>query len=631
MVPARDEQERIGDCLRALAEQRGIEPGAFEVVLVLDHCTDATGPRALSAASEHSSMPLIVLECELTGAGHARRAGMDFACDRLLAAGRPDGLIASTDADSRVHEDWLATQLALAGEGVRAIGGRIELDPLEAAALPPAVLEARAIQAQARMARVRASASTSGRDRGGRDRGGAGHLIEPRPDGGRHHHFSGASLAVTARTYREVGGLPFSEALEDEALEQVLEDRGIKILRTAQVQVTTSARTDGRASRGLARDLALADWRARRSYRATDFSAERLLASKTGPITVILPAREVAATIGQIIDAVTALRELDLVDELLVVDAASEDGTAAVAAAHGAIVLQEDELLSEYGPARGKGDAMWRALSVARGEIVVFLDADTSDFDIGFVIGLLGPLLSDPEVRFVKGSFLRPFLLAGSVLPGEGGRVTELVARPLLNLYAPHLAGFDQPLAGELAARADLLRELPFPVGYGVEIANLIDAARVAGIDALAQVDLGTRQNRHQSLRDLSAMSYAVIAAAAARVAGLSAAPAPGPMSLPPLPGETAVELRRVSVVERPPLADLPLGAPLSGQAPLALLEQPQPDLATRGEGGDRVPQALDLDLTDDRDRGRMQPLGHVGPGERRPDDHPTILVDHQP
>jgi len=268
----------------------------------------------------------------------------------------------------------------------------------------------------------------------------------------------------------------------------------------------------------------------------------------------------VATTIGPILDSICPLRDLGLVDEILVVDSASQDGTALVAAAHGAAVLQEDELLTAHGPARGKGDAMWRALSISRGEIVVFLDADTRDFSPGFIVGLLGPLLHDPEIHFVKGAFLRPLQLEDTVLPGEGGRVTELVARPLLNLYAPHLAGFDQPLAGELAARADLLRRLSFPVGYGVEIANLIDAASVAGIDALAQVDLGTRQNRHQPLRDLTAMSYAVMVAAAARihVAGLPPAPAPGPLALPPRSGETVNELRQVPVIERPPLDSLP-------------------------------------------------------------------------
>ena len=192
-------------------------------------------------------------------------------------------------------------------------------------------------------------------------------------------------------------------------------------------------------------------------------------------------------------------------------------------------MLQEDDLLGEHGPARGKGDALWRALSVARGEIVVFLDADTRDFTPGFVVGLLGPLLSQREIRFVKGAFRRPLEVGGCVIPGEGGRVTELVARPLLNLYAPRLAGFDQPLAGEVAAHVDVLRGLWFPAGYGVEIANLIDVANEAGLDALAQVDLGERQNRHQPLRDLSAMSYAIMVAAATRLhdAGLTRPPPP--------------------------------------------------------------------------------------------------------
>lgn len=326
------------------------------------------------------------------------------------------------------------------------------------------------------------------------------------------------------------------------------------------------ARTDGRAPQARAdrlpgNRLAAAQWRARRSFDAARFTVEGLLERKTAPISAILPTREVAGTIGPILETLTGLRDLGLLDEILVVDAASQDGTAAVAAARGATVLQEDELLREHGPALGKGDAMWRALTAAEGELVVFLDGDTAGFEASFVIGLLGPLLSDEEIHFVKGSFQRPLALAGTVLPGQGGRVTELVARPLLNLYAPELAGFDQPLAGELAARADLLRRLAFPAGYGVEIANLIDAARVAGIDALAQVDLGTRQNRHQPLRELSAMAYAVMVAAATRLheAGLPAVPAPGPLVLPPEPGagDGALELRQVTVLERPPLASL--------------------------------------------------------------------------
>jgi glycosyltransferase involved in cell wall biosynthesis len=546
VVPARDEQERIGACLLALAGQRGVSPGSFEVILVLDGCRDETRERALEVAATRPELMLTITSSETPGVGHARRAGMDAACRRLLDADMPGGLIATTDADSRVAPDWLAVQLALAADGARAIGGRIELDAHEAALLPAAALETRTDRALERLASV---ASHHHECVGNRD--GDGQCA--------HHQFSGASLALTAQTYRDIGGMPPLDALEDEALQRGLEDHRIPIVRCERVRVTTSARTDGRAPRGLARDLALDDWRARRTLSAVDFDARALVDLKSGGISVVLPAREVAGTIARIIEEIRPLRELGLVDEILVIDAASRDGTAAVAAASDALVLQEDELLTNHGPARGKGDAMWRALSVARGEIVVFLDADTRNFSSSFVLGLLGPILTDNTIRFVKGAFRRPLDLGGQVLAGEGGRVTELVARPLLNIYAPHLAGFDQPLAGEVAAYTDDLRQLRFPAGYGVEIANLIDMARLAGTDALAQVDLGERQNRHQSLRDLSAMAYAVIVAAASRIpdGGLPTSPALGPLILPPMTAGGATETRPVVVFERPPISSL--------------------------------------------------------------------------
>lgn len=263
----------------------------------------------------------------------------------------------------------------------------------------------------------------------------------------------------------------------------------------------------------------VAEWLARRTYRAADFPLERLLQAKGATIvTVVLPAREVAETIEPTLAALAPLRDAGLLDELLVVDAASADGTPEIAAAAGARVVQESELLPEHGPARGKGDAMWRALSVARGDVVAFVDADSADFDPRFVLGLLGPLLTDPEVALVKGAYRRPLQVGAETVPEGGGRVNELLARPLINLHVPELAGFVQPLAGEVAARRELLEALPFPVGYGVEIAMLIDAHRHAGLDALAQVDLGTRQNRHQPLHALSAMAYAVLIAAERRV-----------------------------------------------------------------------------------------------------------------
>ena len=295
------------------------------------------------------------------------------------------------------------------------------------------------------------------------------------------------------------------------------------------------------------------DWLARRSYRADAFPLARLLAAKRATVSVVLPAREVAETIGPILAQLAPLHAAGLLDELLVIDAASADGTAAVAAAHGARVVQEADVLPAHGPVRGKGDAMWRALAVTRGDVIAFVDADTEGFDPRFLLGLLGPLLTDEAIAYVKGAYRRPFRLGEQTLPDGGGRVNELVARPLLNLHVPELAGFVQPLAGEVAARRTLLEALPFPVGYGVEIAMLIDALRHAGLDALAQVDLGTRQNRHQPLRALSAMAYAVMVAVERRI-DPTAEPRDGALAFPH--GGT-LEHVRVPVEERPPLRTL--------------------------------------------------------------------------
>ncbi len=473
------------------------------------------------------------------GVGRARRLGMDLACERLLHLGREDGLIASTDADSVVAPDWLCVQLELRAAGAEAIGGRIELDVEEAGLLAPEALRAR-------------DGAVAGRTRRALQLGGAPELVE-------HHQFSGASLALTATAYARCGGLPVRAALEDEALERALVDQGVAIHRSARVRVRTSARLSSRAPRGLARDLARSNWRARRSFQGDEFTLPRLLSAKQASVALVLPTREVAATIGSVAETAAELVAAGLLDEAIVVDAASSDDTAAIAARAGLRVEQESELLADFGPARGKGDAMWRGLAASTSEIVLFADTDTERFDQRFVLGMLGPLLCEPAVDFVKGTFRRPFRSGNTVLSDGGGRVTELMARPLLNLHAPELAVFDQPLAGETAGRRELLERLPFAAGYGVEIGMLIDVWRSVGIERMAQVDLGVRQNRHQPLRDLSAMAYAVLVAAQARFLGqdFADANAAEAIALPPLPGERAMESRGVSLEERPPLVDL--------------------------------------------------------------------------
>lgn len=255
-------------------------------------------------------------------------------------------------------------------------------------------------------------------------------------------------------------------------------------------------------------------WEKARTFHHSLYSPQRIAAERRQSITICLPARECAATVGEVVAELRPLLKDGVVDELLVIDAGSADGTAEVAARAGAQVLQERELMPEHGPVLGKGDAMWRALSVAGGELVCFLDADTEDFSAHFALGLLGPLVCEPGVGFVKAFYRRP--LGGA--PDGGGRVNHLTARPALALFYPELACFRQPLAGEVAARRELLEAIPFATGYGVEVAMLIDAWRQLGLDGLAQVDLEEHRNPHQPLPALAAMAETVLATVAGRL-----------------------------------------------------------------------------------------------------------------
>ncbi|WP_326797586.1 glucosyl-3-phosphoglycerate synthase [Streptomyces sp. NBC_01808] len=266
-------------------------------------------------------------------------------------------------------------------------------------------------------------------------------------------------------------------------------------------------------------------WLRTRSWSAADRPPARLLAAKRalgarGTVSVVLPALDEEATVGAIVAAIRA--ELmapgdgGLVDELVVMDSGSTDRTAEVAAAAGARVVHRDEVLPRLPAVPGKGEVLWRSLLVTRGEIVCFVDADLRDFDTAFVSGIVGPLLTEPDVEFVKAVYDRPL---GTGATGQGGRVTELVARPLLNLHWPLLAGFVQPLGGEYAARRSLLERLPFPVGYGVELGLLVDALHTVGLGALAQVDVGVRRHRHQDDRALGRMAAAIYRTAQLRLA----------------------------------------------------------------------------------------------------------------
>jgi glucosyl-3-phosphoglycerate synthase len=322
-----------------------------------------------------------------------------------------------------------------------------------------------------------------------------------------------------------------------------------------------------------------------RSFDHREFPLARLIEAKRGrTISVCLPARNEAATVGQVVKAIrTALMvQAPLVDELIVVDDGSTDATAAVARAAGADVVAASAITpdpSGGGPAvvnpdgtastggtgnpggkgqaspGGKGQAMWKAVHVSNGDLVVFCDADIRQFAPHFITGLLGPLLCRDDVVFVKGFYERP--LDGR--PAEGGRVTELVARPLIAALLPHLAAMTQPLAGEYAARREVFEEVPFVDGYGVDLGLVIDVAERWGVAAMAQCDLGERIHRNRPLSDLGPQALAVVQVALSR-AGL----APQMTNLVPWqsrlvrPGEEAVT---ITLSERPALASVAVEA----------------------------------------------------------------------
>jgi len=250
-------------------------------------------------------------------------------------------------------------------------------------------------------------------------------------------------------------------------------------------------------------------WSDRRTYRGDQFDADELSAAKRGrTVSVVLPARDEEATIGAI---VTAIREhlverVDLVDEIVVIDSHSTDATAAVAAAAGARVVAQRDVLPALGDVPGKGEALWKSLAVTHGDVIAFCDADLHDFDPHFVVGLLGPVLSH-DAQFVKGCYDRPLRSGETVMPAGGGRVTELVARPLINMYWPELAGFVQPLAGEYAGTRACLESVPFVSGYGVEIGLMVDLVEKYGLEPLAQVDLGVRRHRNTGDEQLARMA----------------------------------------------------------------------------------------------------------------------------
>lgn len=261
----------------------------------------------------------------------------------------------------------------------------------------------------------------------------------------------------------------------------------------------------------------VAAWSARRTHHDPAWSADELVAALAGRrVSVVLPALDEQDTVAGVVEAVRPLLGT-LVHELVVLDSGSTDATAARALAAGARVVSREEALPGVAPVPGKGEVLWRSLAATSGDVVVFLDADLVELDAGFVTALLGPLLTGPGVALVKGFYRRPLRGGGEADGTGGGRVTELVARPLLAALRPALSGVVQPLGGEYAATRDLLVGLPFAPGYGVEIGLLLDTEATRGLDAIAQVNLGVRKHRHRSLLDLGVMGRQILATTLAR------------------------------------------------------------------------------------------------------------------
>lgn len=262
-------------------------------------------------------------------------------------------------------------------------------------------------------------------------------------------------------------------------------------------------------------------WFQKRTHDCSQWDVETLVRSKNGmTVSVVLPALNEQDTVGAIVATLreSVVQGAPLVDELIVIDAGSTDDTAKNAQKSGAQVVHARDIVPALGHYQGKGEVLWKSQFMTHGDITVFIDSDLVGVGPHYVSGLLGPLLSDLSVSLVKAFYDRPLITASGMEPTGGGRVSELVARPLLNLYWPGLAGIIQPLSGEYAIRRSMLEQLPLAVGYGVEIGILIDLLQLTGLDGIAQVDLGARDHSHQSDADLGPMAATIIQTALRRL-----------------------------------------------------------------------------------------------------------------
>ena len=310
-------------------------------------------------------------------------------------------------------------------------------------------------------------------------------------------------------------------------------------------------------------------WFAQNTYHAKEFSdldeLVRLKHSQNLTISVALPALNEAKTVGKVIGTIKEelMDHSSLLDEIVLIDSNSQDETRQIAASLGIPVYVHQQVLPRCGARRGKGEALWKSLYVTKGDIILWIDTDIVNIHPRFISGLAGPLLANPDIQFVKGFYRRPIKVGERLVAGGGGRVTELTARPLLNLFFPELSGLIQPLSGEYGGRRSLLEKLPFFSGYGVEIGLIIDVFKTCGLGCIAQVDLQERVHHNQSLEALSKMSFAIIQAVTHKLDDYS-----GYSVLEDVnrtmkliryeTGRLFLEVEEISELDRPPMISIP-------------------------------------------------------------------------
>jgi glucosyl-3-phosphoglycerate synthase len=332
------------------------------------------------------------------------------------------------------------------------------------------------------------------------------------PGGGDGTLFGAIPEAIASRAKPTVVVVKTQEPINRVTFEQLAD------------KAETLAAADRAAEEARAIPARVERWFGESNYHHAEFADLRRLASlkEAQQITVslVLPTLNEEETIGPIVRR--AIREMmgrvPLLDEILVIDSASTDRTREIAEAEGARVVEHPAVLPRYGSFKGKGEALWKSIYETSGDIIVWADTDVRNWHPRFVYGTLGPLLAEPRLQYVKGYYQRPIVEGGVLKEGGGGRVTELVARPLVNLFYPELSGFIQPLSGEYAGRRSLLETIPFFTGYAVEIGHLIDIAERVGIEGLGQVDLERRVHRNQELEGLSRMSFVILQAVMKRL-----------------------------------------------------------------------------------------------------------------